>query len=55
MLPVEFQPSADVYYRAARWLCAALGEKFPVKSEDDFCPCVHAVCAVRSLVGEVGE
>ena len=53
LLPVEFQPAPDVYRRAARWLCAALGEKFPLTKPADFCPCVHAVCAVRTLIGEV--
>ncbi len=55
MLPMELQPAPSVYRRAARWLCAALGERFPLKSPDDFCPCVHAVCSVRTLLGEIGE
>jgi len=55
MLPGELQPSADVYRRAARWLGAALAEGFPAKHANDFCPCVHAICAVRRLIDEVGE
>jgi hypothetical protein len=55
MLPVEFQPSQDVYRRAARWLCAALEKRLQVTSFAEFCPCIHATCAVRALIGEVGE
>jgi len=55
LLPVELQPSQDVYRRAARWLCAALEQRLLVTSPADFCPCIHAVCAVRRLIGEVGE
>jgi len=55
LLPVELQPSADVYRRAARWLCAMVGEGFRVADPDRFCPPVHAVCAVRRLIGDVGE
>src|SRR5262249_31187438 len=49
MLPAEIQPSPDVYRRVARWLCAALGQSSQDKSPDAFCPCVHALCAVRAL------
>jgi hypothetical protein len=58
MLPVEFQPAPDVYRRAASWLCTLLGRTFErssIKDPDDFCPCVHAICAVRRLIGKVGE
>jgi hypothetical protein len=55
LLPVELQPSPDVYRRAARWLGMALKIGFQGKSSDSFCPPVHAACAVRALLGEVGE
>ena len=52
LLPAELQPDAAVYRRAARWLCVLLGEKPTVKTLLDFCPYVHAACAVRRLVGQ---
>jgi hypothetical protein len=55
LLPMELQPSPDIYRRAAHWLGAALKEGFSVKSPDDFCPCIHAICSVRGLIGEFGE
>jgi len=55
LLPVELQPAPEVYRRAGRWLGPAMLERFPVKSLEDFCPSVHAVCAVRRLIGEASE
>jgi len=52
LLPAELQPPQDVYRRAARWLCGALQERLLVVSAVDFCPWIHAVCAVRTLVAE---
>jgi len=55
LLPVELQPSSDVYRRAARWLCAMLGSESQITASDRFCPSIHAICAVRTLIGELGE
>lgn len=51
LLPDEFQPPDDCYVRAARWLGAGIREKTPIVKPGDFCPCVHAVCSVRKLLG----
>ncbi|HEY4309370.1 MAG TPA: hypothetical protein VGN12_07960 [Pirellulales bacterium] len=51
LLPVEDQPSAEVFRRAARWICGTLGQNFQeAKNPDGFCPRVHALCAVRGLI-----
>jgi hypothetical protein len=47
--PPEFQPPADVYRGAARWLCRAL-QNDRMDSETAICPRTHAICAVRNLV-----
>jgi hypothetical protein len=49
LAPPEFQPPADVYRRAARWVCRVLDDD-RIASEESYCPRTHAVCAVRNLV-----
>ncbi len=52
LLPEELQPPDDCYIRAARWLGAGIREKTPIVKPGDLCPCVHAVCSVRKLLGQ---
>ena len=47
--PPELQPPAEVYRRAAQWLCRVLRDGKTV-NESSVCPRTHAVCAVRNLV-----
>jgi hypothetical protein len=49
LLPSRLRPPSDVYRRAARWLCTALGQTEPITTLEGFCPCTHALCAIRGL------
>jgi hypothetical protein len=51
LAPPELQPPADVYRRAARWLCRVLPDD-RIDNKVSICPRTHAVCAVRNLVEE---
>jgi hypothetical protein len=48
LAPPELQPPADVYRRAARWLCRALQDD-RIDGEGVICPRTHAIGAVRNL------
>jgi hypothetical protein len=51
LAPPHLQPPADVYRRAARWLCHVLQDE-RWNSDQAMCPRTHAICAVRSLLTE---
>ena len=56
-LPVDLQPKAIVYKRAADWLSGALNDlasqhPFPAIM---FCPRTHAICALRNLIRAQGS
>ena len=54
-LPGDLQPSAEVYRRAAGWLCSELGRMQDPMERRMFCPWTHSICSVRNLVGETAE
>lgn len=47
--PPELQPSADVYRRAARWLCRVLQDD-KMNEKKPICPRTHAISGVRNLI-----
>lgn len=52
-LPQDLQPDAEVYRRAADWLCSELSQNLLKPSQ--FCPWTHAYCSIRNLVGDINE
>jgi hypothetical protein len=48
LAPPELQPQSESYKRASSWLMRVLNDERIVKQQN-YCPVVHAICAVRNL------